>query len=398
MESDSVVERTPLTDSTRKSRPVLLNALFYTPSLFKSLSRRSDATSTAHSVGGPLSIALGLIAILFANFVWPESFLSRCLSAEVGLPLSDPKFAIDVFSHSATKRTQGIYEVVTLTGGVRIYQGAFAATCETAHLWIDRSQPELNSNAKESKEASVPLAKKIIVQTVGNSDVRWSDEQRLQDDQWMGRLFSHFDIGFHVDTWLEPTVTAPDLNWNARNPVSDTLAWTSADDASHTRLASQITGLSAIGNGESLPGPVVQSPPSGGMAIPNNAQGQGITVGNSQLGGTVLDAGSLPLFESIQPPKPSLANPEPVQAFQVPNAFGPAPVVAPVALSGPVSPGRQSIGARTFAFSGRGGIEPELKIRNRPENGDSVITISADVWWSIRPNQFGPNGPRKRAH
>ena len=379
MESDSVVERTPLTDSTRTSRPFFLNAIFYTPSLFKSRSRRSDATSTAHSVGGELAIALGLIAVLFANFVWPESLLSRCLSAEVGLPLSDPKFAIDVFAHSATKRTQGIYEVVTVTGGVRIYQGAFAATCETAHLWIDRSQPELNRDAKESREASVPLAKKIIIQTAGNSDVRWSDEQRLQDYQWMGRLFSHFDVGFHVDTWLEPTGTTPELNWNARSPVSDTVAWTSADDASHTRLASQITGLSAIANDESLPGPVVQSPPRGGTAIPNNAQGQGITIGNSQLGGTVLDAGSLPLFESIQPPKPSLANPEPVQAFQVPSAFGPAPVVAPVALSGPVSPGRQSIGARTFAFSGRGGIEPELKIRNRPENGDSVITISRGI-------------------
>jgi len=318
--------------------------------------------------------ALGLVSAIVVLFVF-QSYLT-CNAGEIGVPLSDPKFAIDVFSHHATKQKQGSFDVYTLTGGCRIYQGSFSATCEKAHIWVDRTIVDSNTEERPMK---------VILQTLGNCEVRWSDEQRIQDEQWMGRLFSNFEVGFHVDGWGQATGQAPDLDWSTRDTVTSAVAWTSADDGMHTRLAAQIAYQSQNSPAENLPRPGIQTPPRGGNEIPNGTFGQSMQIGNSQLGGTVLEAGSLPLFDSIQQSSPpiSLGTPmgagETIQAFQRPGPVdrGPAPVLGPVALSSPTSsPGTQRIGARTFAVTGRGGIEPELKTQNRPDRGDSVITIS----------------------
>ena len=262
-------------------------------------------------------------------------------AAEIGVPLSDPKFAIDAFAHQATKQKQGSFDVYTLSGGCRIYQGSFSATCDKAHIWVDRSLPDSLAEGHP---------KKAIVQTLGNCEVRWSNEQRVQDEEWMGRLFSNFDVAFHVDVWDQANGQAPDLDWSTRDAVRSAIAWSSEDDATHTRLAAQITTLP-----------------------------QSMQIGNAQLGGTVLEAGSGPLFESTQQSPWPLAAGEAVQSYQPPGQIdmGPAPVLGPVALSSPTPSARTArIGAKTFAVTGRGGIEPELKTQNRPDRGDSVVTIS----------------------
>ncbi len=63
-------------------------------------------------------------------------------ATEIGVPLADPKFSISVFSREATRQKQGVYEVLTFNGGVRIYQGNFVHTADKVVIWIDRSQPE----------------------------------------------------------------------------------------------------------------------------------------------------------------------------------------------------------------------------------------------------------------
>ncbi len=364
MESDSVVERSPLTDSNQTSQPPP----------FRQRLHRMVTRNFAHAIVRSWAAALWLVSAM----VFLSTFDARlpCNAGEIGVPLSDPKFGIDVFAHQATKQKQGSFDVYTLTGGCRIYQGSFSATCEKAHIWVDRA-------LKDSNTGEQP--KKIIVQTLGNCEVRWSDEQRIQDEQWMGRLFSNFDVGFHVDVWDQAKEKAPDLDWSTRDSVTSAVAWTSADDAMHTRLAAQIVNQNHSHSSEYLPRPGVQTQPRGGIEIPNGSLGQSMQIGNPQFGATVLEAGSLPLFESIQqlPPPISLGTPlgsgETIQAFQLPGPVdrGPAPVLGPVALSSPTaSLGKQRIGARTFAVTGRGGIEPELKTQNRPDRGDSVITIS----------------------
>ena len=361
MESDSVVEQSPPTDSN----PTIRLLAFW-----QSLHRMA-IQPVAHAIVRWCTAALFLIATTGLSMAFTP--IQAAKAAEIGVPLSDPKFAINAFAHHASKQRQGVYEVYTLTGGCRIYQGSFSATCEKALIWVDRSLPESHSEEHP---------KKVIVQTLGNCEVRWSDEQRILDEQWMGRLFSNFEVGIHVDGWDQPNGKAPDLDWSTRSSVTTAVAWTAADNAMHTQLAAQITNLTQNRTGDNLPRPGIQSPPRGGIEIPIGSLGQSMQIGNSQLGGTVLEAGSPELFESIQAiPRPVVQG-ENVQAFQLPGQVdnGPIPVLGPVALSSPTqSPSTQRIGARTFALTGRGLDKPELSIKNRAERGDSVITLKKGI-------------------
>jgi len=366
MEIKSVVERSPLTEFARTNQRSLKLLLLF----------RVGCTKTAHWMSGSdvRAVFIGFLVLAFMAGVMH----SVCTSAEIGFPLSDPKFAIEIFAHRAAKRTQGIYEVITISGGCRIYQGRFVATCDQAHIWIDRSQPA----SDPTQNANEKPPQKYIVQTIGNCDVRWSDEQRLEDDEWMGRLFSHFEIGFRVDAWDEATGAAPDLNWASSNAVQTAVAWTQQDEASSLRLASQIAEQSGIGRQELLPVPAFQTPPRGGLELPSGSFGQSMSVGNPQLGASVLDAGSVPMFESIQPAPPTDAFGTTIQTFQAPNAFenAPAPIAAPMAVtSADQSPGNRRVGAKTFDFAGRGGANPEVKFESRPDRGDSIITFTKGV-------------------
>ena len=361
MESDSVVESSPLTDSNHTIRLLLVRLRL----------SRMATQQFAHAFVRWCSAALILIATAsLSNAVGP---IQSSTVAEIGVPLSDPKFAINAFAHQATKRKQGVYEVYTLTGGCRIFQGAFSATCEKAHIWVDRSLSE--SQTKEHP-------RKVIIQTIGNCEVRWSDEQRIQDEQWMGRLFSNFEVGIHVDVWDQPNGKAPDLDWEPHHPVTNAFEWTASDKAMNVQLAAQITNLNQNRVGDNLLRPGIQSPPRSGMIIPNGSLGQSMQIGNAQLGATVLDAGSPELFESIQSVPNSSSQPANVQAFQLPGQVdnGPVPLLGPVALSSPtLSPSTQRIGARSFALSGRGMSKPDSKVTNRPDRGDSVITLKNGI-------------------
>ncbi len=280
-----------------------------------------------------------LFLILMSMTGMLEAFIAMPTgrAGEIGVPLSDPKFGIRVFAHNAIKQKQGVYDVYTLTGDCRIYQGSFSATCDKVHIWVDRS-------LRESPSEGQP--KKAIVQTIGHYVVRWSEEQRIEDAtadaQWMGRLFSNFDIDFHVDVWDQKGDEVPDLKWSDRNSVTPAVVWAPAAGDHQTQLASQL-----------------EVPPT------SNFSGQGIQVGNTQFGGTVLELGSMPMGEGVQ-------------AFQLPPQvdLGPAPVIGPVAQSSPNmvdAPSR--LGAKTFTFSGRGGDKTVVQWEKQSERGDSVLTL-----------------------
>lgn len=311
-------------------------------------------------------------------------------AAEIGVPLSDPKFPVSVHAHRASKSRRGNFTIYALSGGVRIYQGSFVATAENANIWIDESPTE----------EQVP--RKVIVETNGSSEVKWSEQQSLRDDRWMGRLFSFFEVDVQSDVWFD-NPNPPALNWNneaelANASRGDTnlgvkpaIQWTPTDSANHVRLATQLQ--SQVPNTLNSTPPGFQTPPRNGYELPPPTSGSGLEIGNSQLGGTVIDPGSVQLFETIRgTPTPAgnsgIAPNEntDVRAFQLPAPGpvivdnGPVPVPAPVAAMSPTPrPGGQRIGARTFQFSGRGGIEPQFQTVNRPDRGDSVVTISRGI-------------------
>jgi hypothetical protein len=325
-------------------------------------------------------------------------------AGEIGVPLSDPKFPISIFAHEGTKTVIGEDTVYRLEGGCRIYQGTFIAEADRANLWIRTSAIDGQTLYR------------VILETEGSCSVRWADDQRLKDVRWMGRLFSHFETQISVDVWKESTAPPPALDWarelnqetlaEGSNAPSSAIHWTQEDEATHIRLATQLlqnvappsTANAApqlLPPNGALPFPAAVPLPTGGNSAAANPFPNSMQIGNSQLGGTVLDAGSMPLFESVspqqtpaQPPAENIPGGSRVEAFQLPAPgsmaappmAAPAPIAAPVAAGAPdVRPPMQRIGARTFAFSGRGGVEPQLQSISRPDRGDTVITISRGI-------------------
>jgi hypothetical protein len=317
---------------------------------------------------------------------------SVSVATEIGVPLSDPKFPVSVFAAAGTKSEHGDATVYRLEGGCRIYQGSFLATCQRATLWVQTVDVDGKSMVRGILEAD------------GDCSVRWAEDQRLQDSHWKGRLFTHFDIQVSADVWNEnreqhPEVTrAPEPVPARDSELEPAIHWTSEDDASFVRLAAQLqtSGNPPAPGAAPSPGAAqsLGAPTASGFAVDTPAGlPNTMNIGNAQLGGTVLDPGSLPLMQSIAPPNPNPPVVENrVEAFQLPtpNAAttpspmildgGPAPLPAPMAMSSPeVRIPTQRIGARTFAFSGRGGVEPQLQTTPRPDRGDTVITITRGI-------------------
>lgn len=324
-----------------------------------------------------------VFALFHSNLIF---FSNNAFATEIGLPLSDPKFNVNVYARQGTKQKQGIYETVTLVGGVKIYQGSVSATADEAVLWIDRSLPE---SVYEQQ------ARKTIVELKGKCEVSFGEGQVLKDDQWMGRLFSHSEPTIQADIWAEPIGPPPTLTWkknqntegtvraqSTQADVQTAVAWTARDDAEHLRLVHQL-----------MPLPQSSTPSS---ALNNDRNQPGLIIGNPSMGGTVIDAGTMPWSDPNLPnPQSNPPPPESVQAFQLgvpsvgspgpgapmsnapPNAMlAPAPISTPLAMSGSSPATPRSVGAKTFQFIGRGGVEPKVEITNQPERGVSIVTIS----------------------
>jgi hypothetical protein len=317
------------------------------------------------------------------------SFPALLYSAEIGLPLSDPRFSISIQAHTASKSKQGDFTVYQLDGGVKIAQGAFRASCQKANLWIqtqeltsDESSTLIPTSALNAAMNPTPMHHRVILEAIGDCDVHWSEDQRLRDQRWLGRLYSQHEPKFDVQVWQQPVEPLPPLNLaetiksNTKEaPVKDAIVWSQKDDQTHLRLASQIL--------QSQPPAATPSLPA---SDPLGSNGS-MQIGNSTLGGTVLDPGSVPLFETIKP-VPQVPNTppvaQPVESFQLPSPVAnsgpvPVPLAAPVAASAPNVRSGVRVGARTFKISGRSGVDPLYSAKSRPERGDSVITISRGI-------------------
>lgn len=306
-----------------------------------------------------------MIGFLFALMV---CISTSAIAAEIGVPLSDPKFPISVFAAKGTKYERGDTTVYVLEEGCRIYQGRFFAHAERATLWV-----------KTFEVDGEPL-QQAIVEVSGACEIRWAEDQRLQDSRWLGRLFSQFEVEVSAEAWLAASESdripiAPESRspGNTAHPstVQSAVAWTEEDEKSYVRLASQLQSSSSLGTMPS------SGSSSGSEAAPPGALPNRMTIGNEQVGGTILEGGTLPLPESrvevLQPPSP--VAPAPMVLNPVP-----APLPAPVAQGAPTTrPAAPRIGAKEFVFSGRGGVEPQLQITPRPDRGDTVVTITRGI-------------------
>jgi hypothetical protein len=187
---------------------------------------------------------------------------------EIGVPLVDPKFSIKASANEAVRQTDGGYEVITFRGNVRIAQGLFQATAEEATIWIDQTIPD---------SALQDHPRKYLIETRGKCDVDFGEGRSIQDEQWMGRLFSHFTPELNPRVWVEPMGPPPELSW-AKNQFAPepksagpsdnvpAISWTKADDANHVKLAAQLLESQPPQNQPMLgqPGLLLGNPSLGG--------------------------------------------------------------------------------------------------------------------------------------
>ena len=102
------------------------------------------------------------------------------LQAQVTFPRPDTSTSIGVSSNHVTRWKEGLYEVLHLSGDVRISQYPISASADEAIVWV------------ETPTESAGVEHKIIVYLEGNAQVAFGTDttDRIVDSQWLGRFFT----------------------------------------------------------------------------------------------------------------------------------------------------------------------------------------------------------------
>ena len=285
--------------------------------------------------------------LAFTATIFGSSQLA-CKSAEIDLPTNDPQFTIFVAGHSIAKEQRGSYDVLALEGNCRLTQGDLVATADEMILWMERS----STNEPEHPG-------KIIASFSGHVDLRQGSQQRVEDDHWMGRLFSLYPVQYQAEQEVR-RYDIPDLNWNS-DPYST---------IGLVQFSQPVDG--GVGPPALLP-PLSLSTPTAAPRVPSVGAGQiweannASTQSNSLFpsSGLVISDGSAPGYAASQstnltPPLSSLQHSQPQQVVLQ------APILAD-----------QSFGAKTVEFLQRSPSVPlNMSFANQPDSGEYVGQIS----------------------
>ncbi len=102
---------------------------------------------------------------------------------------------------------------LSLDGDCRVEQGGFSARGERMELWVDHYETSM-----ESMDSNNPLDNsnkrwmyKAIIRADGAVEAKWLDDQRLHDNTWMGRLYSHRAPIIDVKQWDSETAEAKSI-------------------------------------------------------------------------------------------------------------------------------------------------------------------------------------------
>ena len=128
-------------------------------------------------------------------------------AAELALPEIAPQHRIEVNAQKMARETRGAYDVLAFQGDCQLQQGELRATADEIILWVERSSLGENHPGK------------IIVYLNGSAQADWGDGRRLQDQRWMGRLFSIHPVQTPADIQLVRRHDIPNLDWS-REPGS----------------------------------------------------------------------------------------------------------------------------------------------------------------------------------
>jgi hypothetical protein len=352
-------------------------------------SRALSATVGTTSFGMLLGVCLWILGE-GPLLLGPSGLTSGQVQAsDILLPFVEPRLPIEIRAKRGTKMMRGAYEVIVLHDDCSVQQGRFLASGQRIEIWLDRfPQPEEQETFSRQAGATPASGEqrwmyKAIVRVDGLAAIRIDDDQKLEDHSWTGRLYSYREPSIDVGRWETQATDEPGMEARPadghrraetdRPPPSAVFARESiGTPAGDPVTPAQFEAIAPAPAESRIPAPEdirpMVLPP---QPTPGDRQGSLIDPASNPLGGLILDGdvqANLPPTEttSLQPSAPSFNPTVPPGSPGI--AQGPATSLNPT-----------RVGAQSFEFSGRGGVDPELRTIPRPETGDSLIAISRGI-------------------
>ncbi|MFN9248298.1 MAG: organic solvent tolerance protein OstA [Planctomycetota bacterium] len=152
------------------------------------------------------ALLLGTLCLALAGAC--NSNVQVCLAQEVVFSPPDEVHSISLAAASGETWSEGGFQVVHLTGPLQLRQGTLEASAQEAVLFIDTVRDPAVAERKVIiyLEGGVRLALPEGATPASSGSEPGAGRQRLEDEQWLGRLFTTGEIQFGVS--LEPVATA----------------------------------------------------------------------------------------------------------------------------------------------------------------------------------------------
>ncbi|MEO8271965.1 MAG: hypothetical protein ABI557_19800, partial [Aureliella sp.] len=319
-------------------------------------------------------------------------------SADLALPEIAPQFRIHVKADRIARESRGSYDVLAFDGDCELEQGDFKASADEIILWVERSGPGEQHPGK------------IIVYLNGSAVADWGQGRRLQDQRWMGRLFSIHPIETAADIQLVRRHDIPNLDWS-REPGSPVqLAQFAQSQFGQQSMGAGNNGVGNSDVSQASPGAVVLAPPLLGQSAAGSGPGQGFGLlpvpqnaagdaaqprlstqvpqlpgavpwggatnnANSTWQGGTLNSELLPSGGMVIPENGSAPYPAAGIAPSVAPAIVPFPAQAEQVVRQVTAP--SPFAAKSFQFLLRGAkTQQNIKVIPNPERGETTVQIT----------------------
>lgn len=310
---------------------------------------------------------------------------SAVRAAELALPEIAPHHRIEVDAQRMARETRGAYDVLAFEGDCQLQQGELRATADEIILWVERS------SAGEHHPG------KIIVYLNGSAEADWGNGRRLQDQRWMGRLFSIHPIQTPTNIQVVRRHDIPNLDWS-REPGSPVqLAQFAQPQGSASAGGVQPLGTNPANSGSTLFAPPLLGQAGAGgvgnnsgfglLPLPQNAAttttqvpqipgavAWGGAANNTWQGGT-LNSELLPRSGMVIPEDGGAPYPAAGVAAEVPSSVAPFPAPVEQVVRQVTQP--SPFAAKSFQFLPRSANSRQnLTWTPSPERGETIGQIT----------------------
>ncbi len=269
-----------------------------------------------------------LLVAICRGLVWLTLTVgSLAVANDLAHPQIQPQFPIEVNAERVAHESRGAYDVLAFEGNCQLQQGEFRASADEIILWLERS-----SEGQEHPG-------KVIVYLNGSASADWGQGHGLQDNRWMGRLFSVHPVKYPESIQRFRRHDIPNLDWSrepsgavqlaqfTQLPSGPTFSGAASDSVGNIQAPPLLGGAASNSGGfgllptPSAPAPTITQVPQVPGAVPWNGTASGSTANSDLLpssGLVIPENGGTPYPAAGFTPTPTFASPVfPAPATQV---------------------------------------------------------------------------------